>query len=68
MHETAQGRRWLTVPEEAPGDDLRGRDQNRRWSRLSGPALGAQTIAVHSETGVVEGGSDSRKDGCAPTF
>jgi gamma-glutamyltranspeptidase/glutathione hydrolase len=44
-------------------DDLRGRGHEAQWA--DGPLGGGQIIRIDRERGVLIGGSDPRKDGCA---
>ncbi|WP_265499794.1 gamma-glutamyltransferase family protein [Paracoccus beibuensis] len=59
----------LQVEPTLPDDicaDLAGR--GHKIKRLTGPMGGAQAIRVDAATGMLEGGSDSRKDGMALGF
>ena len=54
-----------TLPEEICADlAVRG----HQIKRLTGPMGGAQAIRIDAATGLLEGGSDSRKDGMALGF
>lgn len=54
-----------TLPEDLCAElKVRG----HRVTRLTGPMGGGQAIRIHPDTGLLEGGSDSRKDGMAIGF
>jgi gamma-glutamyltranspeptidase/glutathione hydrolase len=52
-----------TTHEAAVLDELRLRGHDARWA--GGPHGGGQIIRIDRERGVLIGGSDPRKDGCA---